>query len=895
MIIWYSILFTVLAIGVFFLFIIFHKSFIQYSDGYRQGYFQVVEIKHSLESFMSGDGFSLWSWSKGSGMGSMFPNDPFTIFAALFPAGLIELGYTLAVVLKLYCSGLFFLIFGREVKLEAFPCVFGAICYAFSSWMIDVGLVQSPFLINPVVFPLVILGVERIYKGKSPLLFILMVAYYLIRSSYFAFMGAIGAFMYIVLRYFAFNDKFRIGQFAVRIGSFIIYGIIGGIISACVMLPAATKLSVASTDSASDTMDILFGSSYYEGFGLKLLSRGLTDDYLDIGIPILMLLLFPVAVRYINRKKTNVIMSILLLGMMMFPFFCSMFNGFGYCTLRWSFIFIFFAVWASAEMLDMKILSQKSNLLLMLAALAAITIWTAGFYVLGLIDLSHTAKGFIPGQIFMGFVMIAVIRFMGRKPERVESPKEWQRITIALLTGITLVLGWNWAFLNHTDDFLKVGEINSQLADSTQRVSTQINDDGFYRVDQVDGINLCHTMKYPANENLWWQSRNLYTYDSNLPWSQFEFNREMGNNYGYSKRVYILSNDNRMGLDFLFGVKYFLGNDSTHDRTGSDEYAGYGFAKSDTIDGVSIFRSKYDSGLGFAYDSFISEDEFLKLSRLEREQAILQAIVLPEEKTAEAGEFGLKEVKASQIDTDITNVPIDIRSQNGLDINGNEITVYEEDATFTFHVDGVSDSQMVVSFDNLIRGKGEGNEGSFTICCDNEKIHETAINEYSNQAISGIVDYDLNMGYYDSYSGDITVTLSEPGTYTFDRMYVSAMATSNFDRYAQEREAQKYDISSFSDTEVEGKVECDSNEMLFFSIPVYSNWDVYVDGERQDKITNANLAFMAVEVPEGSHDVVLKYHNKYLTKGIIITIVGLLLAALVQLVYIRRRNKGEQQ
>ena len=146
----YTVLFGVLAAGIFVLFILAHKSFIQYGDGYKQGYFWVVEVRQQLQDLAAEKGFHFWSWSNGLGMNAPlgYIIDPFMIIAALFPPGAIELGYTVSNLLKLYFGGLVFLIFCSYVNLDGYKCVIGSLCYAFSAWFIEVALCQSSLLMN---------------------------------------------------------------------------------------------------------------------------------------------------------------------------------------------------------------------------------------------------------------------------------------------------------------------------------------------------------------------------------------------------------------------------------------------------------------------------------------------------------------------------------------------------------------------------------------------------------------------------------------------------------------------------------------------------------------------------------------------------------------------------
>lgn len=882
-VLYYSALFAITAVCIFIIFILLHKSVIQYSDGYKQAYFWVVEVKQQLADIMQGEGFHMWSWNKGLGMNTSIGHliDPFMVIAALFPAGYIELGYSIATILKMYVGGLAFLAFSRQIKMPDYHGIFGSICYAFSAWFIEVALCQSSFLMNAYLFPLLVLTVERVYQGKSPVFFIAVVAYYMIRNFYFSYMAAVVIIVYIIARYFAYHDRFRMKDFIQRIGKFILYGISGCLISSFTMLTSVTDLTGSSTQSATDTDSVLFSIQYYIGFGERLLARGMTDDYLDIGLPVIVLMLLPVAVRKISRRRTNIIMTLILFVMMLLPFFCSLFNAFGYPTLRWSFTFIFFAVWAAMDVLNIEELRERKNMLLMLAALVVIAVWTIVPVFMGVVVFGPTATFFVPWNIFAGLVLLLVIGVKGKNTAHRLNSIGFRQGLIVFFTIGALIVGWNWAFLHHAKDFLRINQINTQLEESTQRAGALIEDDGFYRIDQVDGLQLHHQMKYPANENTWWGTKCIYIYNSKLPGKLLTFNKYLGNNYGYLKRVYVMSNDNRMGLDFLTGVKYFLGDDNKHGVTGSDEYAGYGFEYYDTIDGVNVYKNKYDTGLGFAYDQCIRESQFLKLSRLEREQALLQAVVIPDKQPTK-----VKEISAREINTDIEDISYDFISADGAELTDHTITTTKENASFTIRVNGIRDSQLIVSFDNLLR-TGSRN---VDISCSNEKLYQMAMNDSSNQTIPGICDYDLNMGYYDSYSGTMKITIGDPGEYTFDRFYISAMSVDLYDKYAEKRVKEKLNIQSYAEESVEGMVDVEEESIVFFSMPVFSSWKFYVDGKQAEKIQDANIAFVGVEVPKGKHEITLEYEYKYHDIGLAASCAGLVLMMIIGLLY-KRSNK----
>ena len=66
--------------------------------------------------------------------------------------------------------------------------------------------------------------------------------------------------------------------------------------------------------------------------------------------------------------------------------------------------------------------------------------------------------------------------------------------------------------------------------------------------------------------------------------------------------------------------------------------------------------------------------------------------------------------------------------------------------------------------------------------------------------------------------------------------------------------------------------------MVFMGI-----WKAYVDG-KETEILRANYAFMGLNLSEGHHEIVLKYHVPYLTEGIIVSLVSLCITVIILVV-----------
>jgi uncharacterized membrane protein YfhO len=225
-----------------------------------------------------------------------------------------------------------------------------------------------------------------------------------------------------------------------------------------------------------------------------------------------------------------------------------------------------------------------------------------------------------------------------------------------------------------------------------------------------------------------------------------------------------------------------------------------------------------------------------------------------------------------------------------------KIVTDKDDASFTISIGDVENSQLVVSFDGLLRGPDEKQSKSFVIHAKNEFVNEMADNKINNQAIPFIRDYDLNMGYYDSYKdGRIKITLSNKGTYHYEKLRVRAMDASLFDKYEDRLSANMLNIESYGDEEVSGSTSCSRPGVLFLSIYDYHNWRIYIDGKRAERIDGLNIAFTGVKVPAGEHSVRLEFVNRNLRAGSILSIIGAVFLIVALLVRKRHRPQDENR
>lgn len=105
----------------------------------------------------------------------------------------------------------------------------------------------------------------------------------------------------------------------------------------------------------------------------------------------------------------------------------------------------------------------------------------------------------------------------------------------------------------------------------------------------------------------------------------------------------------------------------------------------------------------------------------------------------------------------------------------------------------------------------------------------------------------------------------------------------------KERRRNTFQIESWKQDDILGRIVASEDEMLVFSIPNVRGWHVYID-EKPVKVCNANIGFISVILTEGEHLIQLKYEPIAFWPGIFISITASIIY-LGMIVICKRRNQ----
>ena len=910
----YSALFLVITLGVYYVFLNSGRTFLRYDftnrDTVSQRYMFIFEFKRFLANLLGNTEYNTWDWSIGLGSDGYAFNssnivNPFAYITYFAPERYVDLAYTLSIVLRVYFSGFTYVLFARKIGHDELQTIVGALSYAFCPWIIVTSTIQGSFLMATILLPLVLLGVEKILQKESPLLFILSVGYTVLVTFSFAYMIAIIIIMYWFVKYLTDYREGGIGGFFKSLGGFIACGICGIMISGVGLMVTLARYTGSTATTGVET-PVHFTRVQYLRLPLNLFDwTTFFGSSSIIGVTSICIVLIPIIIIRFFKRKPNAIMTGILAFLILIPYASSMFNFFSYPSGRWMFAFILFFALAASECLDPDVLSgnwAKISILGFFAIDLAYLAWMIKI-------LNKTRKFVVAVNVGTAivFIILLFIMYRGKKAASADTSdkavpaantdtaglaaaaegpaiKGETQITAPAEPAITapapqpvfarpgklisfvmiLVLAFNIVANYHKlngkiyKGYLKHGEIDEMLGSSPQRVGPEIVDNDFYRIDQVDEITGVRTPHCRVNEAIYYGNRSNYGFYSSVDSEWLEFNKLLGNNQGYYKRVAPCSNDNRFGLDLLQSTKYFLGDSDGYE--GASAYAGYGFEPYKTIDGVDVLKNKYFIGLGCVFSNYMRESEWLKLSYAERELALLNAVVLADDTAAPKG---MTELKANSMDFGVTEIPYEVKKQTEDKIR---ISAENDD-----------NHQVLLSFKNISAEKTKG----FTVRFDNGVVQKAVRNTIDNErGFSDIEDLTVNLGTGAEACNKVKIEISRQDV-SFDDLVLYSIPVSAYDKAGAALSETGFVTEKFDNDYIKGRIDSDKGGILYLSIFDDSGWDVYVDGKKADQISGVDIAFTGIPVDAGRHTIELTYHTKGLVSGAVISLVGLLLAFII--------------
>ncbi len=320
---------------------------------------QYVAFYSSLREIVSGQSSIFFSWSKsfGSnyiGLFAYYLSSPLSFLTLLFPQSQLPLAILWLTVLKISLCGLTMAIYLRfAFGKNTAAIVLFSVCYALMSYNLVYSL--SLMWLDAVIWlPIILLGLERILKGKSPVLFLLSLAVLFISTYYISYMVGIFCVIYFFFRCFTGERQIAAKDFFQKVLVCACSVLLAFGLAAWLLVPTITDLLHGKIGGYNYTPDKFWNFQPF-AFLSKLLP-GNYDSITNSGLPAVfcgMLVLLLVLVYFASpavrlREKLSaggiLVFFILSFSIRQLDMFWHVFQYPNWFPYRYAFLFSFFMI-----------------------------------------------------------------------------------------------------------------------------------------------------------------------------------------------------------------------------------------------------------------------------------------------------------------------------------------------------------------------------------------------------------------------------------------------------------------------------------------------------------------------------------------------------------------------
>lgn len=872
----YFLVYTVLFLILFWFcfgrwFALYNKTYFRSYDGLDQHYLIFIYVGRWIRTVIKNifvlHTFTIPMWDYGIGYGAdcltstaAYLPDPFNWIAALTPEEWSETVFSITIIAKIWLCGIAFSLFSFQKKNPCLPTLAGAIVYVFCAETCIVFF--ESFFINPMyIFPILLIGFDRLWNENKPAVYVLSFAFSCINYFYFAYMMSI----FVIMHYFAtiiYNGELKNDLKNCFMKSLHLLGasILGLGISMIVFLPVTSVILQTGRLNLETYLPLFFDKNYYgnlfAGFlcGNSLLYRDCEIGFAAIALPCVISLFI---------QKKNVLLKTYFLFLtfaLCLPYAGHVMNGFSYTASRWIFAYCLCVAYIVTTMLPQMHQLSFRQFLCMQAVIV--------LYIFIIYHSYHYDSISFNVTVMLSW-LCALACWTGSR--RLNT--EWYGYMTVLLTAFSAFTLCYFTLSKEHRNYL-VYEVDRGTA--------------YEKLNTSGGIQLLETLDLPPGSrydkyglplirNVSWlhgiSGMDLYIsiYNNNID----RFHNEIGLRTNPSPMDYIELN-RRSELMHLFNVKAYLFD---MNRIQTMPY-GYNYLVGDL--NISNYHagaatSVFPTSTVYGFNRVISDREFETLSPYERQQALMQSVIVKD----------VSEQNSEKIeDLNIDGNSLTYRKEflNDLTITDNKIHVAKENGQLLLTFKEVKDSELYLYVDGLhfqngrqatsqIEAQGQYNGQSLNDC-----YSFTTIANYYSHMYGGKHRWLLNLGYTKGPVNQILIRFNKPGDYQLDDIQVYQRTNQTLERSIQGLHPLAYD-TEFRTNRMLFNIYADSAQTALVTMPYSKGWSAWIDGV-PTSIHLADIAFMAVNMPKGNHILEFQYRTPYLLPGLIITAISFFLFAL---------------
>ena len=712
---------------------------------------------------------------------------------------------------------------------------------------------QTGFMLGPEMLPLVILGLVMLLHGKSPLVYILSLAFSAFYNFYFAFHLCIISFIYF-LAYICANEKELKGKKDKLTIRWLLSSLIAGLLAAPMWLPALKAYSgggrlnqtVGSEYTFIENMPFIqiFSKLFTGANSTNELVVGLPNIFCGILVVALVILFFmnkKIDLR--RRRAAGIVLSIYLLTFYIHAFTLVMHGGThtNWFPYRYSYVFSFLMICLAVEefrYLDDITIQDVKRCFVVLLIVALIVFSTSYEFISG-------------GTVLLDFLLLLLMwlgyRFYKTRPDK--APLRTFSLLLLILVCVNLYANFIVSTKKVQDWELDIEDYKKNIMVSGALVDAMnMSDDSFFRMEK----DVSESSSVGADSL-------LYNYNG-------------VSHSGPAERMFIHQSLNKLGInwfdmrhwysegipaatDTLLGLKYLISERDLAEEKGYEKQIG--------IEGTDIYLNPNPLTVAILSGADIQNVElgdnaFDNLNQVWKTMTGEEKDIFTEQDDIT---FSAHNAVANQPVNSSELVDFFEKKENeedSEDPNGTTIGY-----SFIATKDG-----PVYAFDTSIPGSPNGLATPSIRYCGHYKAGDTVEGHFDTINSAFITD-DMLRGYCANM--------------------VFASADNNIlEEYATLLNSRDITFNVVHENDLTGSFTAEEGQRILFTIPWDEGWTCYIDGQKVPIDKTWDL-FMSVEAPAGHHTYEMKFFPAWMNYGLMLC--GAALLGLVILMVAWKKRK----
>lgn len=660
------------------------------SDSINTNYPTYYHIADYLREY----GYPGWSFNQGMGQ-SIFKNifQPFQLL--LFAAGPDKLASTVAwaEVLKVIASGLLIFLYLRTMKMSKYTASIGGLLYAFSGVMI-LGSGWHDVSYKVFLFAFLLFAFERLLLTRQWFFFPLAIA--LIGNVFFIFIFGLFLFIYSIFRYMQ-TEQAGLRGYLFLLGKMAGLGALGMLLTFVFLYPGMEQMlgssragggesaplkeaGMFSTGSFHHNMTIIYRffsndlmryvmvqpSDYPEWLPVKTAEQAqnlgwyqIWYNYLEAPIfycGLLTLLLVPQVFRFLSRRE-RIIYGVFL-GLwflpLVFPWFRHAMNLFAGNYFRTSIDFIlpFVLIFFAARSLQLILRERKVNFIILGLTLAGLLLLLLYPFEYGSPEGLKFPDAFQPhlsghsypvDTVLRGYIIVfllihtALIALLAL-------PRFRDMAKALLLIALVVELG----FMGYTT----TSRVRTPMTKAEHKAKTGYNDytvDALQWIAQNDPAAFYRVNKeYQSGPTMHGSLNDAKVQGYYGTASYSSFNQE--SYLDFLRQLQVINPKDPNALRWAPGLKArpllltWASNKYNLSRKPQSFFQQFGYKKVQQVNDVSVYRNMFYLPLGYAYDQYLSREQFDQIAPqgkpkqyfiAPRDMALMQAVVVDQNTISE--------------------------------------------------------------------------------------------------------------------------------------------------------------------------------------------------------------------------------------------------------------------